>query len=117
MVAKQARYHGSPFGVTRGLTQGDPLSMILYGIALVPLAETIRDAVPTVVQPWYTNDTVMAGPCSEVAVAMCPVGALGRPGPIAAKQAKIIPATPGLVNATRPRRIPSWPTGFGGRAG
>ena len=32
-----------------GVTQGDPLLMVLYGLALVPLAESLRIAVPKVV--------------------------------------------------------------------
>jgi hypothetical protein len=53
-----------------GVTQGDPISMVIYGIALVPLAESLRAAVPTVVQPWYADDAAMAGPAEDVATAM-----------------------------------------------
>jgi hypothetical protein len=43
--------------------------MVLYGLALTPLAETIRARVPTVVQPWYADDAAMAGPVAGIAEA------------------------------------------------
>ena len=53
-----------------GVTQGDPLSMALYGIALLPLAERLRAAAPSVMQPWYADDAAMMGPSNEVASTM-----------------------------------------------
>jgi hypothetical protein len=53
-----------------GVTQGDPLSMILYGVALAPLSKKLRHAEATVMQPWYADDLAMAGPCSGIARAM-----------------------------------------------
>jgi len=44
-----------------GVTQGDPLSMILYGIALLPLAETLKKALPSTTQPWYADDACAMG--------------------------------------------------------
>ena len=44
-----------------GVTQGDPLSMVLYGLALLPLAELLRKAKPAVLQPWYADDMTMHG--------------------------------------------------------
>jgi hypothetical protein len=40
--------------------------MVLYGLALVPLAEMLREAVPEVLQPWYADDAAMAGPLSGI---------------------------------------------------
>ena len=43
--------------IREGVTQGDPLSIVLYGITLVPLVEEPRDATPILVPPFYDNDT------------------------------------------------------------
>lgn len=43
-----------------GVTQGDPLAMALYGLALVPLVTFLRRAAPSVIQPWYADDAAMA---------------------------------------------------------
>ena len=53
-----------------GVTQGDPLSMVLYGLALVPLAKRLRNAVPTLLQPWYADDSAMMGQAKDIATAM-----------------------------------------------
>ena len=50
-----------------GVTQGDPLAMALYGIALLPLAELLRKACPEVLQPWYADDAAMQGRAQAVA--------------------------------------------------
>ena len=53
-----------------GVTQGDPLSMLLYGLALIPLADSLRQAEPEVLQPWYADDAAMVGPVDAIARAM-----------------------------------------------
>ena len=35
--------------------------MVLYGLALLPLAEVMREADPGVLKPWYADDTAMQG--------------------------------------------------------
>jgi hypothetical protein len=55
----------------KGVTQGDPLSMFfLRGIALTPLSEQLRLAVPSVAQPWRADDAAMEGPVRGIAKAM-----------------------------------------------
>ena len=44
-----------------GVTQGDPLSMVLYGITLVPLAEELRSADPGLISPFYADDAAFDG--------------------------------------------------------
>ena len=44
-----------------GVTQGDPLSMVLYGITLVPLAEELSAADPGLLSPFYVDDAVFDG--------------------------------------------------------
>ena len=44
-----------------GVTQGDPLSMDLYGINLVSLAEELQAADPGLLSPFYSNDVTLDG--------------------------------------------------------
>ena len=44
-----------------GITQGDPLSMVLYGITLVPLANELRAADTGLLLPFYAYDAAFGG--------------------------------------------------------
>ena len=44
-----------------GVTQGDPLSMVLYRITLIPLAEELQAADPGLLSPFYANDADFDG--------------------------------------------------------
>ena len=39
-----------------GVTQGDPLAMVAYGIGVLPLIRELRDTHPCVTQPWYADN-------------------------------------------------------------
>ena len=43
------------------VTQGDSLSMVIYGITLVPLVEDLRNADPTLISSFYANDAAFEG--------------------------------------------------------
>ena len=40
--------------------------MVIYGLALLPLAEWIAKEVPDLVQPWYAYDAAMVGVASSI---------------------------------------------------
>ena len=44
-----------------GMTQGDPLAMITYGIWVLPLIRDLRDSHHCIPQPLYANDTGAGG--------------------------------------------------------
>ena len=47
--------------IKEGVTQGDPLDIIAYGIGVLPLIREIQDSHPCVSQPWYAGDTGEGG--------------------------------------------------------
>ena len=44
-----------------GVTQGDPLAMIAYGIGVLPLIRDLRRDHPCITQPWYADDVGTGG--------------------------------------------------------
>ena len=49
-----------------GVTQGDPLAMIAYGIGVLPLIRDLRIAYPLIMQPWYADDTGAGGEFCDI---------------------------------------------------
>ena len=47
--------------IKEGVTQGDPLDMIAYGIGVLPLIRELRGAHPRVTHPWYADDAGAGG--------------------------------------------------------
>ena len=39
-----------------GVTQGDPLSMVVYGIGMIPLTLQLKREILDCFQPWYDED-------------------------------------------------------------
>ena len=52
--------------IKEGVTQGDPLAMIAYGIGVLPLIRELREAHPRVTQPWYADDAGSGGTFTKV---------------------------------------------------
>ena len=49
-----------------GVTQGDPLAMIAYGIGVLPIIRELRNTHPRVTQPWYTDDAGVEGTFQQI---------------------------------------------------
>ena len=52
--------------IQEGVTQGEPLLMVLCGITLVPLTEELRDADPTILSPFYADDAAFDGSARQI---------------------------------------------------
>jgi len=68
------RHSGQPGSVIlsqEGVTQGDPISMVIYGVVLTPLTESVQEAQPDILQAWYADDSSFAGSAPAIAAAMC----------------------------------------------
>ena len=51
------------------MVQGEPLRMVLYGLALIPLARMCRISVLYLIHAWYADDAALAGPLVRIAEA------------------------------------------------
>ena len=51
---------------TEGTTQGDPLAIAMYALAVLPLIHRLRSAHPAVSQVWYADDATGFGTCSSL---------------------------------------------------
>lgn len=46
---------------SEGTTQGDPLAMAMYALAVAPLIRQLRRSMPDIKQAWYADDATAAG--------------------------------------------------------
>ena len=49
-----------------GMTQGDPLAMVAYGIGVLPPIKKMRVAYPDVTHPWYADDAGSLGTFNNI---------------------------------------------------
>lgn len=49
-----------------GVTQGDPLAMVAYGVGLLPLVRTLKEHHPTLHQQWYADDAAAIGVLEQI---------------------------------------------------
>jgi hypothetical protein len=64
---QQATGHPTSFiAEQEGVSQGDPLSVIAYGIDILPLIRLLKAEFLAVEQPWYANDAGTDGNLDEI---------------------------------------------------
>ena len=51
---------------TEGTTQGDPLAMAMYALAITPLIHQLRSSCPCVQQVWFADDATGSSTCSNL---------------------------------------------------
>ena len=51
---------------TEGTTQGDPLAMAMYALAVIPLIRQLHSSVTAVSQVWYADDAIGVGTCTSL---------------------------------------------------
>ena len=61
MIRRDDGYEADFLMSKEGVTQGDPLSMILYGIGMLPLTKLLKKEIPDCIQPWYADDAGAGG--------------------------------------------------------
>ena len=52
---------GGEIDSSEGTTQGDPLAIAMYALAVRPLIDKLRDAEPSAKQVWFADDATAAG--------------------------------------------------------
>ena len=51
-----------------GVTQGDPFSMVLYGLDILPLCEILNKYQKELLQIWYADDAKAAGKFDNIKI-------------------------------------------------
>ncbi len=61
LVVRYPNGHALMIFSKEGVTQGDPLAMVAYGLLLLPLIRSLKSELPDVNQPWYADDSGAGG--------------------------------------------------------
>ena len=69
---------GGEISSSEGTTQGDPLAMAMYALAVKPLIDRLQSLCPTVKQVWYADDATGVATCSELRAWWDTLAALGQ---------------------------------------
>ena len=62
-----------------GVNQGDPLTMITYGIGVLPLIRELRGSHHRITQPWYADDAGAGGKFEHIITYLWDLQARGPP--------------------------------------
>ena len=65
--------------IKKGVTQGDPLTMITYDIGVLPLIRALQGAHPRITQPWYADDAWVKGKFPHILAHLQDLQARGSP--------------------------------------
>jgi len=70
LVIRRPGHPCSVILLQEGVTQGDPISMVIYGTTLMPLTEMVQQQLPATLQAWYANESTFGGMAPDIAAAM-----------------------------------------------
>ncbi len=86
-----------------GVTQGDPIAMLLYSITVLPLIRRLRELFSDLLHIWYANDGDAAGPIPRLRKFLSVVQHLGEPygHKVQVDKCKLITPQANLRAATR----------------
>ena len=79
LVVRRAGKPCATIASAEGVVQGCPMAMVLYGLALLPLAEALKEAEPTVLQPCYADDLALQGQVKRLPTVMTILEKRGAP--------------------------------------
>ena len=68
LVLRNGNGKASFLNSKEGVTQGGPLSMIVYRIGILPLIKNIKQKIPDITQPWYADYSGALGTFARIEI-------------------------------------------------